>query len=769
MSMAGNAIAPETAQGPGAEFLALSRRSAPAYRRIMRGLVDVLEPAGPERFVRSFLEQCFRDEAPLAGQETAVVQVLRQAPHADGLALVSGALLAIEAGLWDDAALLAERAYALDQHETFAQRLHLAAEEQSATLRLAVDGWLADRFCGNPFTDAEIIGNLDLYTCCAAWMPAPVGPLAGGALPEHIWNGPRIAELRRSVLDGDFSYCSRLSCPKIAARNLPRREDVADPVLRQAIDQRSATGIPLPRRLLLSYDTSCNLSCPSCRTGLIQKTQAEAARLDVFFDETVEPLLAQAREIKITGSGDPFGSRHFRRVLGRLASVPADKVGGARLQLHTNGVLFDPRAWEELKLEGHVRSVWVSVDATEPETYAELRRDGDYDRLWRNLGFLGKLRREGRIGALRLDFVVQAANFRQMPDLIDRAVEIGADGVHFLMLRNWGTFDDRTFLDKAVAMPGHPLHAELLQVLEDPSFDRPGVDLGNLAPLRGQALAARDRRPAAPAQALPPVLLVLAPPRSGSNLLFDMLDGCRQALVLREAFNPIGLYGADAAMLAEFSALLGTPLLGPTDDRLVRHLRRNPVDSLLQMRRMTAARGRKALILKVFPDHIPDGILTGHLLPDPMVRPLLLLRAPLEAWISLQKARAGWNWTATDTTDLRPTVDPADFALWQDRLEGWLDTIRSGLAAFGRNPTLLRHDELSLAPDLAVQRVTDLLEALLPELRGDLPAPSARQRQDRTADPFDRIANGAELRAWLAAQGRLDRALRAGLPGNHTD
>lgn len=764
MSMATNA-APDPVprlgeSGQVQRFLALSRAEASAYRQIMRGFSAGLHPAAPETFVRGFIFRKFRaHDAPLAGEEIAVARALPDAAAADALALVAGALLAVEAGLWDTASILAERAYARDQHETFAQRLRLAAAERSSTLHLAVDSWLADRFCPNPFTDAEIIGSHDVYTCCAAWLPARIGTLAGEVQATDIWNSTRAAELRRSILEGDFSYCSRLSCPKIAGRSLPRRADVDDPALRRAIDAHQTKDLPLPRRVLLSYDTSCNLSCPSCRTKLIQKSQADATELDRFYEDRVAPLLEGAEAIKITGSGDPFGSRHFRKVLSRLTATPA-ATKGPRLQLHTNGVLFDRRAWDELCLEGHVRSVWVSVDATEADTYAELRRDGDFERLWRNLEFLGDLRRQGRIGSLRLDFVVQTKNYRQMPALVDRAEAIGADGVHFLMLRNWATFTEQEFLDRAVAQPGHPLHNDLLAVLDDPRFDRPTVDLGNVAPLRRRAARPMPLYEE-PSPALPPVLLVFSLQRSGSNLLFDALEGYGEALVLREAFNPIGAYGADQMVVAEFGQLLGLPLLGPTDDRLVRHLRRHPVDSLLQLRRMAASRGRKALILKVFPDHIDDAVLLEDLLPDDQVRPFFLTRSPLEAWISLQKARAGWSWTGVDTTDLRPGVDPQTFAIWQDRVETWFAGLAGAVRSFGRDRIVLNYEADLCAPQRkATDRIAGLVERLVPELRGGVPSWSTRARQDRTIDPFARIANGAELRTWLLSEGRLERALQ---------
>jgi hypothetical protein len=470
-------------------FTAMTAADFPAYAKVMRGKAPRLEINAAERFARAWISRWHRKPDPdQAADDADIVTQAIEDEQLNGLGLVVAALLALRLERYDETRELAERAYARDQHETFAQRVFLAADERSQTLRLKVDTWLEDRFCPNPFTDVEVIGSGDVYTCCAAWLPAPIGSARDPQRPDY-WRGERAAELRRSILDGDFGYCSRLSCPRIAGRTLPRRSEVAEPALRAAIDSAGmAPIIAPPDRVLLSYDTSCNLSCPSCRSSLISLGQNEARGLDEFYAARVAPLLQGASQIKITGSGDPFGSRHFRHVLADLTAEPAT---APRLQLHTNGILFDRRAWESLKLDGHVMSVWVSVDATEAETYAVLRRGGTFARLLRNLEFLGQLRREGRIGQLRLDFVVQAGNFRQMPAFVDLAQRIGADGVHFLMLRNWGTFSPQEYREKAVAFEGHPDFPELLEILADDRFGRKNVDLGNLSPLRQKALAPR--------------------------------------------------------------------------------------------------------------------------------------------------------------------------------------------------------------------------------------------------------------------------------------
>ena len=378
-------------------------------------------------------------------------------------------LLALRVGAWEAAAALASEVTARSHHDLLAQRIFDAASEQSDMLETPVDAWLADRTCPAPFEELETRENGDVHFCCSAWQPVPIGRLKEGSA---VWTSARAQEIRRSVSDGDFSHCSRWHCPRIADRRLPRRGDPASP---------PPEG---PRRVILSHDRSCNLACPSCRTQKILLDHARSAHLDRMVNGTMREMLARAETIKVTGSGDPFGSRHFRNLIRDLP-----RRGRTRwLQLQTNGLLFDQRAWEDLNLWDQVASVWVSVDASRSGTYATLR-GGSFDQLLENLRFLGAMRRAGALPFLRLDVVVQRDNFEEVPEVIDMANRIGADGVYLLRLRNWGTFTVEEFRERDVCHPAHPEHRELLARLADPRLISPGVELGSLAPLVEQARA----------------------------------------------------------------------------------------------------------------------------------------------------------------------------------------------------------------------------------------------------------------------------------------
>ncbi len=391
------------------------------------------------------------------------------------------ALLALQGGRWDAAQSLAREVINRDHHDLVAQRIVDAAVEQVTTPDSAADRWLASRTCHAPFREMESRTNGQVHFCCSAWQPVPIGKLDEPG-PDGFWNSVRAREIRRSVRDGDFSHCSRWHCPAIAARRLPPRTE-AEPA---PVDLRVNRG---PERVILSHDRSCNISCPSCRTDLINLPHHETEHLNEVFQTHLLSLVRQAAQIKVTGSGDPFGSRHFRHVIARLTGSGPPR---RRIQLHTNGLLANERAWNDLGLWDNVSSVWVSVDATDPETYAVLRRGGDFATLIGNLRFLGVLRQRGAIDSLRLDFVVQQANYDEMGDFVDLAQRIGADGVYFLRLRNWGHFSTEAFRAMDVCSPDHPEYLALLRRLADPRLLAPQVDLGSMTAL---VAAARQCHP----------------------------------------------------------------------------------------------------------------------------------------------------------------------------------------------------------------------------------------------------------------------------------
>ncbi|MCX8255059.1 Radical SAM protein [Beijerinckiaceae bacterium RH AL1] len=331
--------------------------------------------------------------------------------------------------------------------------------------------YLKTHFCTKPFDTMETLDQGSVNICCPDWLPTPIGGIDD--LPG-AWSGTTVKKIRRSIVDGDFKYCSHLDCSFISGRKLlPRDSGPAQALIERFEADGSA---PPPRELKLSHDRSCNLSCPSCRTEIIAVGKPKQKRLDDQLESSFVPMLRDATSVYITGSGDPFGSAHFRRLIKRLNRAEFPKL---RFRLHTNGQLLDERAWRDLDLAGRVEMVHVSVDATTPETYAVLRRGGTFARLLKNLAFVKELRDAGEIERLEFSMVVQALNFREMPDFVRLGIAHSADDIAFEMIHDWGVYSPEEF-EQVYVGPRHPEVARLAEVLRDPAMAHPNVSIGNV-------------------------------------------------------------------------------------------------------------------------------------------------------------------------------------------------------------------------------------------------------------------------------------------------
>jgi wyosine [tRNA(Phe)-imidazoG37] synthetase (radical SAM superfamily) len=146
----------------------------------------------------------------------------------------------------------------------------------------------------------------------------------------------------------------------------------------------------------------------------------------------------------------------------------------------TNGLLLTPRVWDQIRMaRPAIAGVSISVDAATSETY-RLNRGADFQRLMDNLAFLSQLVEAGQIW-VELSFVVQANNYREMPQFVELARRFGFDSVLFQRLVQWpDTFAPTEFTARAVHMPSHPAHGDFLNVLAHPVMKDLRVDLSNL-------------------------------------------------------------------------------------------------------------------------------------------------------------------------------------------------------------------------------------------------------------------------------------------------
>jgi len=233
-----------------------------------------------------------------------------------------------------------------------------------------------------------------------------------------------------------------------------------------------------PRIVNLAYGRTCNLACPSCRTERYAADEATRTRYTALQDEAILPMLQEAEVVFVTGSGDPFASKNFRNLMQALTE---EAYPNLRFQIMTNAMLLTPAQWDAFSsLHGRVQVLKISTDAATGPTHEKLRRGAHWPAMLANMEFSGQLAARGDMEFLEITFTVQSDNFREMGDAVDLARQVGASGIFFARITNWGTFTPEQYHDKAVFLPDHPDHAAFLEAMRDPRQLDPMVLLGDL-------------------------------------------------------------------------------------------------------------------------------------------------------------------------------------------------------------------------------------------------------------------------------------------------
>lgn len=402
--------------------------------------------------------------------------------------------LLLALGQFDVAVRVAEHAYT---HHPMDHRV------QDSLFRARLyrrDGRIADvpgreltgRYCPLPWNTLHVLSSGNAHQCCSVWLRTPVGNVFRQS-PDEIWTSAEAKQVRAGTLDGSYRHCGKMACPQIRWAAMNDRQDctvVEDGEAGDAVGDFWLTQPPTlsatPRRLNLSYDRTCNLSCPSCRSERFSARGTELDRIERTTDRIL-PWLRSAERLEVTGSGDPFASKSFRRLLMAIDPATSPRL---RITIMTNGLLLDRREWQRFAhLHGMIDAINVSVDAANAGTYRTVRRGGELADLVPNLHFIGELLATGAIANFRMCFVVQQRNFREMPDFVRMAAAAGASQVRFQMLHDWGSMATAELHAQRIHVESHPEHGEFLTMLDSLSrIDRPQI-LSDFGYLLGQDAA----------------------------------------------------------------------------------------------------------------------------------------------------------------------------------------------------------------------------------------------------------------------------------------
>lgn len=280
--------------------------------------------------------------------------------------------------------------------------------------------------CHHPLYEAEIADDGDVYTCCSAIMPYMIGNVQKRNFKE-IWHSVRAKLLRLSALNGTAVFCSREKCGQLLPCDKkagPHREQVSD----------------YPLILNVAIDPSCNLACPSCRTGVITATKESVQDKLALLNNVEDTLYQNLQDLYVAGNGECMISEVYQNFL--LQRVMKSFSGN--LHLVTNGQIWNNTLVYSL-VSKFRPEVLISVDAWDKSTYETLRYGGCYENILANIKKYVTLKKQGSLSCVTTRFVVQEFNYREIPEFINNMNDIGVDRMEFTRLVNGGAFASGAF------------------------------------------------------------------------------------------------------------------------------------------------------------------------------------------------------------------------------------------------------------------------------------------------------------------------------------
>ncbi len=323
------------------------------------------------------------------------------------------------------------------------------------------------RLCEQALNFVQIIDYKGTVRICPWQFNNIIGTLSESTMWD-IWHGKRADEVREKLISGDYSDCFIDACPFLAMNDIENHMIEIDKIP------------DYPEALYLGFEKVCNYQCTSCTTPDIMRcNQSKIEEIEKGYqliENRLKDVLPHVKYISANGLGELFVSKHILNILSNWH--PLSPKEQCRVELESNGSLFDAKHWEQISNLGQYHlSVSITVMSFDEKIYQILSGTNlPISQIEDNLRFIKKLREQGVINYLELATVYQERNFRRLPEFARRCVEeFGADYVRLRPYTPQGKFtpDIEWFTD--VRGKYHPYHQEFLEVMKDPIFKHPKV------------------------------------------------------------------------------------------------------------------------------------------------------------------------------------------------------------------------------------------------------------------------------------------------------
>jgi sulfatase maturation enzyme AslB (radical SAM superfamily) len=316
--------------------------------------------------------------------------------------------------------------------------------------------------CPEPFNGISIATTGEVSMCgCQTWLPTIIGNIFDSSINEML-SSKLSHDIRNSIRTGTYEYCDETKCGIIVNNRLVSINDLTGREKEKFFD---SSIVDPPRYVNIAGDKTCNLSCPSCRTQVINndddQDQKNKTVMSMILEQVFNGTSEEPVSVTISNEGEIFASRSM---LNLLENFPIDRYPKLELFLQSNGLLLKSR-WNRIEhLADNIYRLSITVDSQDPKTYEKLRRGGTFDKLIENLEFVKELLKEYYF-EYSIRMVVQKDNMNEIEDFYNFAISYGAHDVEYLRLLEWGAYSPDIHKELDVLDINNPHYATTAQQL----------------------------------------------------------------------------------------------------------------------------------------------------------------------------------------------------------------------------------------------------------------------------------------------------------------
>lgn len=325
--------------------------------------------------------------------------------------------------------------------------------------------------CNNPWRCLTINQFGESYICRSpAWLPKSIGAVSEFSSLMELFNSHEARLIRSEILKGRYFYCNHKICSEFATTaNLHVPDDNDLTPLIEYTDESIATELPV--EIVFDFDYTCNFICKSCRLELINENVGNKAAENMQLVAKIKNIILKPYATTTVptyfrwAGGEPFVSKAYLK----LWEYMVLHVNNEYIHhiIHTNGSYIHKRIALLERLLPTVDTMRVSFDAGTEKTYAINRTNGNFNRLKDNSKILRELiNTAGSKTIMQADFIVQANNYKEIPEFIALTKELGYDTVYIGRLWNWGTWTADEFAAIDVYSESHADNAEFVSIME---------------------------------------------------------------------------------------------------------------------------------------------------------------------------------------------------------------------------------------------------------------------------------------------------------------